>query len=116
MTAEIKLPPLPPGYMSSAGTYVYEGKHMQSYARAAVLADRQANTCKWTSNAGDFGDFEYWDTECGEAFYFNCGSLEENSFKYCPYCAGSIVALHRSSTGAVDHIAGAGKVIDEEDA
>jgi len=39
-------------------------------------------TCKWTYDE----NYYYYGTECGNVFQFDCGGIEENEFKYCPYC------------------------------
>jgi hypothetical protein len=39
-------------------------------------------TCKWTYNE----NYYYYGTECGEAHMFNEGNVEDNNYKYCPYC------------------------------
>ena len=43
--------------------------------------------CKWKYE--DIDDF--YETECGEAHCFIEAGLEENKYKYCPYC-GNIIA------------------------
>ncbi len=43
--------------------------------------------CTWEYQ--DEGD-SYWDTECGQAQYFEHGGVIENHYKYCPYCGGKI--------------------------
>jgi len=42
--------------------------------------------CKWVNQ--DIS--EYFETECDNAFGFNCDGIKENNFKYCPYCGGKI--------------------------
>jgi hypothetical protein len=42
--------------------------------------------CIWVFN-DDGGGF--FDTECGEAFCFDGGSIDKE-FKYCPYCGRKI--------------------------
>ena len=44
--------------------------------------------CKW-----EFGKKEdgVWSTDCGNMHIFEGGSLEENSYKYCPYCGKPII-------------------------
>ncbi len=43
--------------------------------------------CDWVYN-GD--DYSYYDTECKEAFIFEAGQIDDNKFKYCPYCGKPI--------------------------
>jgi len=141
MTAEIKLPPLPCGEMvprlSEYGFY-YDDKEMQSYATAAVLADRQAlwlpiETAPTTPLAGEFSNPRVLllreDGEIGIGYY--------DSDKYVkrpkPYWTDDRnflgIRWMRDSKPiawmplppapqpvAADHIAGAGKVIDEGEA
>jgi len=42
--------------------------------------------CKWTYD----NRYHYYQTECGDVFQFCSEGLEENSFRYCPYCGGLI--------------------------
>jgi hypothetical protein len=52
---------------------------MESLNSSLVL---DSNTCKWHQN-------EYWsayDTECGDSFYLEDGTPEENGMKFCCYC------------------------------
>jgi len=44
--------------------------------------------CHWT-----FDDNEYapmWNTGCNNTFSFTEDGIEENGFKYCPYCGNRI--------------------------
>jgi hypothetical protein len=42
-------------------------------------------TCKWKES--EHGQFE---TSCGKIFELISGDIEENDFKFCPYCCGEI--------------------------
>ena len=42
-------------------------------------------TCKWTWNGDGF-----YQTSCGNSFFFESGNIKENNFKYCPYCGKEI--------------------------
>jgi len=42
--------------------------------------------CTWTYD--DLEDF--WETACGEAFVISEGTLEENNFRFCPFCGKPI--------------------------
>lgn len=46
--------------------------------------------CKWT-----YDDYHcVYETECDKAFYFDDSSnLDENNFKFCPYCGKIIEAI-----------------------
>jgi DNA-directed RNA polymerase subunit RPC12/RpoP len=46
------------------------------------------SACKWRIET--VADYEYWQTECDNAFQFNDGDLAYNNFIYCPYCGGKI--------------------------
>lgn len=56
-------------------------------------------TCTWTCNLDAF-----WDTECGEAFWFSTDGPTDNQFRYCPYCGGELVqaALVQAKTWLED--------------
>ena len=42
--------------------------------------------CEWKKDEPYFGDDRYFATECGEAYYFEEGKLDENNYNYCPNC------------------------------
>jgi hypothetical protein len=44
--------------------------------------------CEWKQNDGY--DETYWETSCDHAFCLNDGTPEQNHFKFCPYCGGTI--------------------------
>jgi rRNA maturation endonuclease Nob1 len=47
--------------------------------------------CKWAQWTVVCGEeTNIWDTGCGKDFVLNEGTLEENKFKFCPYCGGEI--------------------------
>lgn len=46
--------------------------------------------CIWTFVEECEGD-GYYETNCGNSFYFAEGNIVDNDFHYCPYCGGSIV-------------------------
>ena len=47
-----------------------------------ILLRRSKMTCKWTYDE----NYYYYETECGNVFQFDSEGIEENQFKYCPYC------------------------------
>lgn len=42
------------------------------------------NKCEWKWTD------EYFKTACGKAFFFDCGNIAENNFRFCPYCGRRI--------------------------
>lgn len=42
-------------------------------------------TCVWSH-----GGCDVWETSCEQSFEFIDNGPQENSFKYCPYCGGTI--------------------------
>jgi hypothetical protein len=44
-------------------------------------------TCTWTQD----GSLEYYNTECGNAFYFTDEGPTEHEFRFCPYCGRKLV-------------------------
>lgn len=42
-------------------------------------------TCTWTQDADGI-----WYTSCGQAQEFTTGTLEENGYRFCPYCGNGI--------------------------
>jgi ribosomal protein S27AE len=47
------------------------------------------DTCTWTQDSS--GEWDYYDTECGHAFYFTDEGPIEHEFRFCPYCGKSLV-------------------------
>jgi len=41
--------------------------------------------CQW--NEDESG---WWYTDCGEAHEFTTGGVEENRYKFCPYCGKTL--------------------------
>lgn len=46
--------------------------------------------CEWNGQSCDTEGT--YDTSCGGLFSITEGTVEENDFKYCPYCGGEIKA------------------------
>ena len=46
-------------------------------------------TCTWKYECPY--EIGYYDTECGTAYYFEEGTIEENDYRFCPYCGKRIV-------------------------
>ena len=42
--------------------------------------------CEWVYDS----NHEYWGSECGDDFAFNCDGPIENGFKFCPFCGEKI--------------------------
>jgi hypothetical protein len=40
--------------------------------------------CMWTQT--DDEESNNWESACGDLFYFEDGTPEENGMKFCPYC------------------------------
>ena len=45
-----------------------------------------ARACRWQQDADGI-----YQTGCGEAFFFDTGSAEENRAKFCQYCGGNLI-------------------------
>lgn len=44
-----------------------------------------------------------WTTDCGEAFYLDTGSPEDNKFVFCPFCGGELdTHVHMSEQDHAD--------------
>lgn len=56
---------------------------------AARMAESEAKTCKWTPWT-DTGAI--YDTECGGAWTFESGDIDDNGVNFCPFCGGKIDA------------------------
>ena len=53
-----------------------------------MVTDENQRACKWSLD--DNEDYSIWETQCGNTFEFTVEGIEENHFKYCPYCSGVI--------------------------
>jgi hypothetical protein len=42
--------------------------------------------CEWRLNVRD----GYYDTSCGEIYWFRNVTLKTSGFKFCPFCGGKI--------------------------
>ena len=42
-------------------------------------AEVKAEFCQWAFN-------DCWNTDCGNAFFFDTAGPRENNFAFCPYC------------------------------
>lgn len=58
-----------------------------------LLLSKINKTCKWVY---DFKS-DYYETECKNVFHFVNDGINENEFKFCPYCGKSVGALFNSS-------------------
>ena len=56
------------------------------------MTEKKAEECYWYVDCG--GD--YYDTSCNYSFTFNDGNCEENQFKFCPKCGGTITEVDDS--------------------
>jgi|WetSurMetagenome_2_1015567.scaffolds.fasta_scaffold1214525_1 hypothetical protein len=52
------------------------------------LAPAEKEKCVWTESTDP--DVSYWDSGCGQSFYFEEGTPEENGMKYCPFCGKEV--------------------------
>jgi len=46
----------------------------------------EKKTCKWTYDEWH----DVYETECGQGFCLEAGKIDDNDFRYCPYCGGVI--------------------------
>jgi hypothetical protein len=70
-------------YSYGMGTRLSEGINRQ---RRSVRERMTEKLCIWKENE----EYSMWETSCQNAFEFIEGDIEENSFKFCPYC-GKII-------------------------
>lgn len=47
-------------------------------------------TCVWTLILEEFFG-GYYETDCGNSFYFETGNVVDNEFHFCPYCGRRIL-------------------------
>ena len=51
--------------------------------------------CHWKQNE----EYGHWETECKSIFEFIEGDIDDNTFKFCPYCGGRIAELRSRGSG-----------------
>ena len=50
---------------------------------------KEKEYCEWINE--DSFEFEgMYETSCGEAKYFSNGNIENNNYKFCPFCGKEI--------------------------
>ncbi len=42
--------------------------------------------CEWTEESDGYEGMNMWETECGEAFYFEGETMYKGEAKYCLFC------------------------------
>ncbi len=65
--------------------------------RLAAGKEQEKAQCKWQQAPGEY-DGE-WDTDCGETFWLNDGSPEDNKMRICPYCGKKLIEIPNKSSG-----------------
>lgn len=63
--------------------HAYIDMKERALAAEAALAERD-KPCVWKD------ENEYWETNCGESFFFYDGTPVENKYKFCSYCGHPI--------------------------
>lgn len=53
------------------------------------------DNCIWAQEYDGWSEY-YWDTSCGETFYFPEGTPSENGMKFCPYCGKILVSKEKN--------------------
>lgn len=61
--------------------------HIADMARRIRSRPHTQETCTWKLDE----EYQMYETGCGNAFECIEGDIEENNFKFCPYCGGKIV-------------------------
>lgn len=57
------------------------------------LVNLQPVYCSWDCDGGR-EDGGYYESDCGYTFSFTDDGLEENGFKFCPFCGKPIQAVY----------------------
>lgn len=67
-------------------------------ANAIRLPFNERHQCVWMNEEEDESGHS-WSTGCGDAFYLEDGTPEENGMKYCPHCGGLLVREFHQERG-----------------
>ena len=51
-----------------------------------------SDSCAWNQQESDF-EYGIYKTSCNNLHYFAEGNIDENNYKYCPYCGKLIEEL-----------------------
>ena len=53
--------------------------------------------CRWRYESDEFS--EVYETECGQTYMWECGTLKENGYVYCPHCGRLILDVTGEENG-----------------
>lgn len=62
------------------------------------ICRRPSGECEWKYDS--FCDM--YDTKCGEGFFLEAGSVEENNMKFCPFCDNKVKAIYEKDLEEVE--------------
>ena len=57
----------------------------------AQRTPQTVRSCEWRID--DYGGDSQHETQCGHAFEFTDGLADDNGFRFCPYCGGTLVEM-----------------------
>lgn len=63
-----------------------ETKPMSTKQRIEHAHAPRREKCVWVQDEPS----GHYNTECGHAWFFECGDIKENQARFCPYCGGEI--------------------------
>ena len=72
-----------------------EREYDRGYDHVIACDKYEPATCQWELEIANEGDVYH--TSCGNAQIFICCNVEENNYKYCPYCGKPIKQVEPKS-------------------
>jgi hypothetical protein len=63
-------------------------RELRNLARLQAIEKAAQEVCTWTQPNDE--DSNNWESSCGDMFFFDEGTPEENGIKFCPFCGHPI--------------------------
>lgn len=88
-------------YRTQACIYIMDGQKLEDacmekhiWLKLIHSFANASEVCEWKENE----EYGYWETGCKATFEFIEGDMDDNSFKFCPYCGKKILEFREVSS------------------
>ena len=65
-------------------------KREEKMIKEKPKTNNKDNICQWKLTYDEISEEEYYETSCGQSEIFSEGDIEDNHYKFCPYCGKRI--------------------------